>query len=103
MVVINKVCNPGDIYMNATCWSGMTGEWVLISGMEILKIHMIPIRANLAKGENLFRWIVTNGNCSDYAEVLMVNGDVVDADAGRPQAGPCVNMPSLRLMILRVQ
>src|SRR5690606_41733839 len=47
-----------------------------------------------SRGENLFRWIVTNGNCSDYAEVLIVNGDVVDADAGRPQT-VCVNYAQL--------
>lgn len=77
-----------DIYMNATpVGPDMTGEWVLISGNGNIENPYDPNTrvTNLARGENLFRWIVTNGNCSDYAEVLIVNGDVVDADAGRPE------------------
>lgn len=86
-----------DIYMNATpVGPGMTGEWVLISGNGNIVNPYDPNTqiTNLARGENLFRWIVTNGNCSDYAEVLIVNGDVVDADAGRPQT-VCVNYSHL--------
>jgi PKD repeat protein len=86
-----------DIYMNATpVGPGMTGEWVLISGNGNIENPYDPNTrvTNLARGENLFRWIVTNGNCSDYAEVLIVNGDVVDADAGRPQT-VCVNYAQL--------
>jgi PKD repeat protein len=67
--------------------AGMLGTWILQSGGgTIVEPHNPTTRVtDLRRGENVFWWVVTNGNCSDYYEVVIVNGDVVEANAGRPQ------------------
>src|SRR5690554_8237290 len=67
--------------------AGQTGTWLLLSGgADILEPNNPKTQVlNLRRGENVFRWVVTNGYCSDYADVVIVNGDVVDANAGRNQ------------------
>ncbi|NLX72156.1 MAG: PKD domain-containing protein [Bacteroidales bacterium] len=67
--------------------AGQTGTWLLLSGGADIREPNNPITQvlNLRRGENVFRWVVTNGYCSDYADVVIVNGDVVDANAGRNQ------------------
>ncbi|HBX89215.1 MAG TPA: hypothetical protein DEG09_11460, partial [Marinilabiliaceae bacterium] len=76
--------------------SGMTGMWMLISGNGTIANPNDPgtLITDLGRGENLFHWIVTNGNCSAFDQVLIVNGDVVDAEAGRPQT-LCGNFTTL--------
>src|SRR5690554_7927757 len=67
--------------------AGQTGTWLLLSGgADIVEPNKPKTEVlNLRRGENVFRWVVTNGYCSDYADVVIVNGDVVDANAGRHQ------------------
>src|SRR5690554_4059952 len=67
--------------------AGQTGTWLLLSGgADIVEPNNPKTEVlNLRRGENVFRWVVTNGYCSDYADVVIVNGDVVDANAGRNQ------------------
>lgn len=76
--------------------AGMTGTWILQSGgATILEPNNPETRVtDLRRGENVFWWVVTNGNCSDYFEVIIVNGDVVQANAGRPQT-ICTNSTRL--------
>ncbi|MCA1744248.1 MAG: PKD domain-containing protein [Bacteroidales bacterium] len=64
---------------------GQNGTWLLMSGGADIVQPNDPktFVQNLRRGENVFRWVVTNGHCSEYAEVVIVNGDVVDANAGR--------------------
>jgi gliding motility-associated-like protein len=65
----------------------MLGTWILQSGGGTIEEPHNPTTrvTDLRRGENVFWWVVTNGNCSDYFEVVIVNGDVVQANAGRPQ------------------
>ena len=93
---VRYVTSP-EVYMNAVpVGSGMTGMWMLISGNGTIANPNDPgtLITDLGRGENLFHWIVTNGNCSAFDQVLIVNGDVVDAEAGRPQT-LCGNFTTL--------
>jgi hypothetical protein len=76
--------------------TGMTGTWILQSGGGTIAEPNNPTTrvTELRRGENVFWWVVTNGNCSDYYEVVIVNGDVVEANAGRPQT-ICANSTRL--------
>jgi PKD repeat protein len=109
VVVINNRPYPVDggsayrmvtgtvVDMEATAvGAGMTGTWILQSGgATILEPNNPETRVtDLRRGENVFWWVVTNGNCSDYFEVIIVNGDVVQANAGRPQT-ICTNATRL--------
>ena len=83
-----RLVNLSEIYMEAEAVSSpMIGTWTLQSGGGVIIEPNNPTTkvTELRRGENVFRWVVTNGNCSDYKEVLIVNGDVVEAEAGRPQ------------------
>lgn len=93
---VRYVTSP-EVYMNAVpVGSGMAGMWMLISGNGTIGNPDDPgtLITDLGRGENLFHWIVTNGNCSAFDQVLIVNGDVVDAEAGRPQT-LCGNFTTL--------
>lgn len=61
-----------------------TGNWELISGGgEILNPSLPNAQVtNLRRGENIFRWTVTHGDCTIYDEVTIVNGQVTEANAG---------------------
>jgi hypothetical protein len=65
------------------------GSWSLVSGGGTIDTSETnnpqATVTDLRQGENIFRWTVTNGNCSDYDDVLITNGEVTDADAGTDQ------------------
>ncbi len=74
------------------------GTWELISGGGIIApedIHKYNARVtNLRRGENVFRWTVRNGDCFSYDETTIVNGEMIEANAGRNQT-LCKNSTSL--------
>ena len=73
-----------------------TGYWELMSGgatIEILSNLSIRV-TNLRRGENTFRWTVVNGACIDYVEVIVTNGEVIQANAGVDQV-TCDNFTRL--------
>jgi hypothetical protein len=61
--------------------SNASGEWTIISGGGEFDDPTSPetyIR-KLARGPNVLRWTVTVGNCSDYDDITVNNGDVIQA------------------------
>ncbi len=66
-----------------------TGEWSLISGSGTIEDPTKPDTkvTNLGQGENKFRWTITNGNCSDFDDVIIRNDfkeAVIRYDASTP-------------------
>lgn len=61
-----------------------TGQWSIVIGGGNIIDPSDPntVIENLTRGPNIFRWTVSIGNCTDYDEVEIVNGDVIEADAG---------------------
>ncbi|MDG5799193.1 PKD domain-containing protein [Marinilabiliaceae bacterium ANBcel2] len=64
------------------------GEWMLISGGADIVDPSDPRTAveNIRRGENTFRWIVTNGDCSVTETVVITNGEVIAANAGADES-----------------
>lgn len=85
----NQTINGTVVDMNATVVQHGKGTWTLVSGGGTIApadIHKANARVtDLRRGENVFRWTVINGDCSEYDEVVIVNGEVVTADAGDDQ------------------
>ncbi|MGQ1946253.1 PKD domain-containing protein [Geofilum sp. OHC36d9] len=65
------------------------GTWSLVSGggtIATSDIHNPQATiTDLRRGENVFRWTVSNGDCFDYDDVMITNGEVTEADAGPDQ------------------
>lgn len=61
-----------------------TGRWSIVKGSGIIGNYENPVTGvtNLGYGENIFRWTITNGACSTFAD-LVVNNLHVDVDAGK--------------------
>jgi gliding motility-associated-like protein len=74
----------GQATMQAQLPPRGTGQWTIISGGGDIVDPSDPntVIENLTRGPNIFRWTVYIGNCTDYDEVEIVNGDVIEADAG---------------------
>ncbi|MBK9147227.1 MAG: hypothetical protein IPM12_05310 [Flavobacteriales bacterium] len=68
-----------------------TGQWTLVSGQGDIVDPTSPATAitNLAIGENVFQWTVSNGPCnaptSDLVSIFVFDEDNADADAGPDQ------------------
>ena len=78
-----SVANAGDdrpVCENTVVLSGSlptrhTGEWTRISGSGDILNPTEPDAEvmNLGQGENKFRWTITNGQCSDWDDVVIRN------------------------------
>ncbi|NPA67508.1 MAG: hypothetical protein GXO50_02755 [Chlorobi bacterium] len=69
--------------------SGESGVWTVAAGTGIITntaLYNTEV-TNLNKGENKFRWTISNGTCSDYADLVVTN-NLYDASAS--VAGPNV-------------
>ncbi|MCT4587964.1 MAG: PKD domain-containing protein [Carboxylicivirga sp.] len=62
-----------------------SGFWSLISGGGVIDdpTKAGTVVTDLRRGENVFRWTVTNGVCSYFSDVTVTNGSVEEANAGR--------------------
>lgn len=60
-----------------------TGTWEFLTGSGVIDDIHDPksLVSNLANGDNILRWIVDNGECSDFDEVRVLNNQVSIADA----------------------
>ena len=69
--------------------AGENGIWTVTAGTGIIAntaLYNTQV-TNLNKGENKFRWTISNGTCSDYADLVVTN-NLYDATAS--VAGPTV-------------
>ncbi len=84
----DQLLDGGDFAnLNASPLTRGTGQWSLVSGGGTIDNPDNPSTqvTGLRRGPNVFRWTVTIGNCSDFDEVIITNGDVIDANAGPNQ------------------
>ncbi|MCC6600138.1 MAG: gliding motility-associated C-terminal domain-containing protein, partial [Crocinitomicaceae bacterium] len=67
-----------------------TGAWTLISGSGIISTPTSPTTGitGLAIGENIFRWTITNGPCSNSITTDDISIFVYDSGAPAADAGP---------------
>ncbi|MCK4919608.1 MAG: immunoglobulin domain-containing protein, partial [Bacteroidales bacterium] len=65
-----------------------TGEWTLSSGSGIIVDKNSPTThlTDLAIGENVFIWTITNNLCSFSDDVKVINSTITDNDAGSDQS-----------------
>jgi hypothetical protein len=86
--IINN--GSGQATMQGDLPSNATGEWSIISGGGKFDDETNPgtIIRNLSRGPNVLRWTVAIGNCSEYDEVTITNGDVIQAQTG-PEVYTC--------------
>jgi gliding motility-associated-like protein len=61
-----------------------TGEWSLVSGSgNIANVHAPrTILYDLALGNNILQWTITNGSCTSSDELMIVNNSPTIAEAG---------------------
>ena len=101
-----SVANAGDdrpVCENTVVLSGSlptrhTGEWTRISGTGDILNPTEPDAEveNLGQGENKFRWTITNGQCSDWDDVIIRN-DFKEAKILYLNPNPiCVDTVALR-------
>jgi gliding motility-associated-like protein len=73
------VCSE-ELILSGSLPTRHTGEWELISGGGSIQdsTSANSLVTNLAQGENRFRWTITNGECSDFDDVVIRN-DFIEA------------------------
>ncbi len=67
----DKIVNKNETYLEADMPQNGNGLWTLISGSANFADENDPSTfvSSLSEGDNIFRWTVTNSNCSDFDEV----------------------------------
>lgn len=72
----------GETNLSATLPSGATGVWSIVSGGGNIVDDTDPTTrvTDLEMGPNVFLWTVTSGDCSKSEEVIITNGDVIQAE-----------------------
>nr|WP_321453392.1 PKD domain-containing protein [uncultured Carboxylicivirga sp.] len=83
----DKTIYGGVTYLEATPVVAGTGRWSLVAGGATIAEQLNPYSyvSELRRGDNVFRWTVTNLGCEEYDEVTITNGETIDADAGIDQ------------------
>lgn len=81
-----SVCGE-EILLNANKPTIGTGEWTVLSGSaNIADPALYKSRvSNLSIGQNVLRWTVTNKNCKSSDEVVIMNDQPSNIDAGPDQ------------------
>jgi gliding motility-associated-like protein len=77
------VCNSqGNLIANTPLYGA--GEWSLVSGAGIISNPGSPRTgiSDLALGNNLLTWTITNQNCTSSDDILITNNSPTIADAG---------------------
>jgi len=83
----DQIISGGSTNLNATPVIAGEGKWSLVAGGAVITNDLDPYTSvsNLRRGENLFRWTVTNMGCEESDEVTITNGETIDANAGLDQ------------------
>ncbi len=82
--------------MAAVVPSSGKGSWSLVAGGGTIVDPLNPFTQinNLRRGDNIFRWTVRNNNCEEYDDVIITNGQTIDANAGENRV-VCENFVTL--------
>ena len=80
----DQIVSGTSTYMGAVVPNVGQGSWSLIAGGGTIVDAQNPFShiTNLRRGDNVFRWTVRNGNCEEYDDVVITNGQTIDANAG---------------------
>jgi len=80
------LCNSTSTILNANDPAKGTGEWTILNGSANFSSMAVnnPSVSDLAFGDNIFRWTVTNNACVSVSDV-MVSYNRIEADAGSLQ------------------
>ncbi len=80
----DQIVSGTSTYMAAVVPGVGQGTWSLIAGGGTVVDQKNPFSQiqNLRRGDNVFRWTVRNGNCEEYDDVIITNGQTIDANAG---------------------
>lgn len=72
------------------------GVWTILSGSAVFEDDSAynTVVTDLAKGENIFKWTITNKSCSSSDQVSIINNLPTDAYAGNDQT-ICVDSTTL--------
>lgn len=82
------ICNQNDLTLNGTQpGTGVTGLWSVRGGsgtFDVPSVYNTVVR-NIAKGINTYRWTLSDGNCTNYAELTVTNNTPDSAIVGSDQ------------------
>ncbi len=80
----DQILNGDVTNMSATVPTSGVGTWSLVAGGGTIVDPSNPFTQirDLRRGDNIFRWTVRNGNCEEYDDVVITNGQTLDANAG---------------------
>ncbi|MCF6240558.1 MAG: PKD domain-containing protein [Bacteroidales bacterium] len=82
------ICNQDTLVLNGiNPGSGVTGMWSVRGGsgtFDIASVYNTVVR-NIAKGINTYRWTLSDGNCTNYAELTVTNNTPDSALVGGDQ------------------
>nr|WP_321405543.1 PKD domain-containing protein [uncultured Carboxylicivirga sp.] len=83
----DQIIAGGATNLNATPVVAGEGRWYLVAGGATIANDLNPYTAvaDLRRGDNIFRWTVTNMGCTEYDEVTITNGETISANAGLDQ------------------
>lgn len=83
----DQIINSTMTHLNATPALIGTGSWSLVSGgANIVDAFNAYTEINgVRRGPNLFRWTVEHLGCTSIDEVIITNGEVIEANAGLNQ------------------
>ncbi|MCU4175702.1 PKD domain-containing protein [Carboxylicivirga sp. N1Y90] len=83
----DQIIFGGTTFLNATPVTAGVGTWSLISGGGAIADATDPYSevSGLRRGDNVFRWTVDNAGCTEFDDVIITNGETIDADAGLDQ------------------
>lgn len=80
----DQVVSGTNTTMAATVPVVGVGKWSLVAGGGTISQPANPFSqiTNLRRGDNIFRWTVSNGLCEEYDDIVITNGQTIDANAG---------------------
>ena len=82
------ICNQDTLVLNGTTpGSGITGMWSVRGGsgtFDNASVYNTVVRG-IAKGINTYRWTLSDGNCTNYAELTVTNNTPDSAIVGSDQ------------------
>ncbi|MBL0343014.1 MAG: gliding motility-associated C-terminal domain-containing protein [Bacteroidetes bacterium] len=80
----NVICGINFDTLSATLPTFGTGYWLVVSGFGVFadSTQANTIVSNLAEGVNVFQWVVTDGICSAFSQVVISYNTQIEAIAG---------------------
>ncbi len=93
---LQELCQDNTV-LDATAPIIGAGEWTILSGSAVITDPTNPKSAvsDMSKGDNVFRWTITNGICESVDEIRVVNNEPSVPYAGKDEES-CENFIKLK-------